>query len=137
MMVNEEMQRFYDKIFIEPNCGCWLWEGAYSNHGYGYFKYKRKVKRSHRLSYEFHYGEVPDGLVVDHLCKNKGCVNPRHLEAVSQKVNVKRGNHGGKTHCLHGHPLSGENLYVHSNGSRKCRKCKNAARSRYRRKGKP
>lgn len=78
---------------------------------------------AHRVSYEIANGPIPDGMVLDHLCRNPACVNPAHLDAVPQRENVRRGFHGSKTHCLRGHPLSGENLITRKTGGRVCRAC--------------
>ena len=71
--------------------GCWNWEGSLTNDGYGICSYKGKNKVAHRLIYELINGKVPDGLQLDHLCRNRKCVNPDHLEIVTCKENVRRG----------------------------------------------
>jgi len=81
---------------------CWVWTGALSSDGYGIFRMGDKLYRAHRASYILHKGEIPDGLHIDHLCRNKVCVNPEHLEAVTQKVNNARAA-AAKTHCPRGH----------------------------------
>lgn len=101
---------------------CWLWTGAKDYRGYGYFRMDNKRTPAHR----FAYGDVPDGLETDHLCRRRVCVRRSHLEAVTHAENVRRGIGNGyksKTHCLHGHPLSGDNLYVWPDGRRQCRTC--------------
>ncbi len=75
-----------DKIMPEPNSGCWFWLGALSR-GYG----SLKNARAHRVAYEMTIGPIPEGLVIDHLCRVTSCVNPDHLEAVTQAENVRRG----------------------------------------------
>lgn len=113
--------------------GCWLWQGAISD-GYGLIGRGKsgKVISVHRLSYIYHNGEIPKGLQIDHLCRVRHCVNPKHLEAVTHRTNTLRGvgasaQNVKKTHCPQGHPLSGENLteYGISQGKRLCRTCKN------------
>lgn len=83
--------------------------------------------KSHRFAYEAQVGPIPDGMVIDHLCKNRACQNARHMEPVTNRANIQRGEVGGhlraKTHCPKGHPYSGENLYVTKTGSRHCREC--------------
>ena len=116
--------RFWDKVQMEPNTGCWLWDGHVGANGYGQIKGKLKVMGAHRFSYEGHIGQIPDGLDLDHLCRVRSCVNPAHLEPVTRKENARRGLRGMKTHCPQGHPYSGENLYVYSNGHRRCKKCR-------------
>ncbi len=111
---------------------CWIWTAARMREGYGRFD----QVLAHRLAYELVIGKIPDGLQLDHLCRNRACVNPAHLEPVSCRENVLRGvglsaNNAHKTHCPAGHPLSGANLLSHSlkQGYRKCRAC-HAARQR-------
>lgn len=117
----EQEARFWAKVVVVESC--WEWVGATSN-GYGQMKADGKAKSAHRLSYEHHVGPIPDGLTLDHLCRNKRCVNPSHLEAVTHHENVLRGESGSavnarKTHCPAGHPYAGES------GKRRCRACKN------------
>jgi hypothetical protein len=83
------MTRFWDKIAIDPITGCWLWTGA-ARSGYGAFWLDGRVVRAHRYVYELLRGSVPDGLVLDHLCERPSCVNPAHLEAVTQQTNLNR-----------------------------------------------
>lgn len=83
----------WTKINPEPNSGCWLWSGAHSKNGYGYCRHPvtRKVGNSHRIVYEMERGPIPEGLHLDHLCRNPACVNPDHLEPVTRSVNCNRG----------------------------------------------
>jgi hypothetical protein len=83
--------RIADKIWPEPNSGCWLWGAAISGTGYGMTSLNRRQISAHRLLYELLRGAIPAGLVVDHLCRNRACVNPDHMELVSTKENVRRG----------------------------------------------
>ncbi len=78
---------FFSAHTIHSQDGCWGWAGRIDGAGYG--RWSRHL--AHRLSYEFHVGPIPEGLVIDHLCRNRSCVNPVHLEVVTQKVNVRRG----------------------------------------------
>jgi len=115
-----------DRLSIpEPNSGCWIWLGGLGRSGYG--RYQNKP--AHRVSFEAHGGVIPDGLVIDHLCRNILCVNPSPLEPVTTRVNTLRGIgptaiNAKKTHCPSGHPLSGRNLDVRK-GKRYCRLCQN------------
>jgi len=118
--------RFLKKIQISN--GCWIWMGARNDRGYGLFCLDNKYVRAHRFIYKYYYGDIPPELELDHLCRNPSCVNPVHLEAVTHKENLLRGTgmsaiNAQKTHCIHGHPLSGLNLYVYPDGHRHCKEC--------------
>jgi hypothetical protein len=111
-----------------PN-GCWIWPFA-KVEGYGVFTYQRKGYRAHRYIYEQLVGPVPRELVMDHLCRNHSCVNPAHLEPVTDRENcVIRGQtvtaeNARRTHCERaGHALEGDNLYITPSGGRSCRAC--------------
>ncbi len=115
----------------EPNSGCWLWMGNISDPR-GYARATNLHARSflaHRLIYEALRGPVPSGLQLDHLCRVRSCVNPDHLEPVTQLENIMRGEgisarNRRKTHCVRGHPFSGSNLLIYRNGKeRTCRIC--------------
>lgn len=110
---------------------CWLWTGAIS-HEYGSFfvaigegKYKQVL--AHRWSYTNTVGPIPDGLVLDHLCRVKNCVKPQHLQPVPQQVNVLRGGVARalrENACIHGHEYTRENTHINSRGSRICLACR-------------
>lgn len=110
---------------------CWEWQGAIDKGGYGKFHCNDRWNFAHRCSYELIKGEIPKGLTIDHLCRNRLCVNPEHLEPVSIGENVLRGQsiparNKLKTHCKRGHPLSGDNLRINkTTGQRECRTCRN------------
>lgn len=123
---NNLVKRFLSKVQITQYC--WIWKGGKFESGYGYFNYNYKLVRSHRMSYMLFKGKIPEELQLDHLCRNKLCVNPQHLEAVTQRINNLRSNsfsgvNARKTHCKRGHKLSGSNLLINKKGFRNCRKC--------------
>jgi hypothetical protein len=130
--------RFIGKIEMSLD-GCWNWVGTKIELGYGHFSIFGGPKLAHRWFYQISRGEIPKSLVCDHLCRNPSCVNPFHLEAVAQSVNVLRGDSGkvtgalqkAKTHCPYGHPYSGDNLYVFGKGYRACRQCADRRRTTY------
>lgn len=115
--------RFWKKVRAQPN-GCWQWT-ACRVRGYGVFQLKDRTLRAHRFSYERLRGPIPKSLQSDHLCRNRGCVNPAHIELVTCRVNLSRGNNyqRSKTHCIRGHPFDVANTYRDKNGRRYCRTC--------------
>lgn len=123
----EMLAKFWMKV--KANGGCWEWQNALTN-GYGTFAPKRfAILPAHRVAYELIVGPIPEGLELDHLCKNPRCVNPNHLEPVTHAENCRRGDGFGgrnfrKTHCKNGHPLDGPNLYLTTTGKRQCRACR-------------
>lgn len=142
---------------VTKTATCWPWTGYIDKGGYGYFG----SRRAHRYSYELHFGPIPAGLYLDHLCHSRDltcragdncphrrCVNPAHLEAVTPRENTVRGLSAAglnafKTHCLRGHEFTPENTYVikptelQPSGARGCRECRRAARARYELKRRP
>lgn len=128
-------ERFWEKV--DKTQECWLWLGQQGWGGYGQFRVEGHRMAAHRFAYIERYGSIPEALDLDHLCRNRVCVKPDHLEAVTRKTNVLRGvgvtaAHAKKTHCLNGHPFNLLNTWVDSQGGRKCRVCKRARDSRYR-----
>ena len=124
-------ERIQSKISISPT-GCWLWTGAHTSRRYGSIKWKGRARGAHCIVYELLVGDVPEGRELDHLCRERGCVNPAHLEPVSPRENTLRGsgptaNNGRMTRCHRGHELSGENVYLWR-GMRHCRACRRERR---------
>jgi hypothetical protein len=127
------MQRFWAKADRRGDAECWEWVACRTAMGYGRFVVDRRVRAAHRVAYELSVGPIPEGLEIDHLCRNRACVNPAHLEAVSHRVNVLRGTapaavNKRKTHCPCGREYGG--LQAHKNlkngkthTSRVCLRC--------------
>lgn len=114
--------------------GCAPWMAAKTS-GYGVVQYNGRVHRAHRVVYECVVGPIPSGLEIDHLCRNRACVNPEHLEAVPQSVNNMRSLsasalHARKSHCLRGHELTTDNVYVRKRGHKQERFCRECSRMR-------
>lgn len=129
-------ERFWAKVDLDGPNGCWLWTAKKTpgkHAGYGVFAITAHVQpMAHRYAYELLVGPVPEGLVLDHLCRVRNCVNPVHLEPVTQRENIMRQlNTGTETHCPHGHEFTPENTYVAPKGYRQCRECKTAATRRF------
>lgn len=117
----DPIERFVSKItFLED--GCWEWGKSRHKDGYGIFSVGYRAMVAHRWSYAYFIGDMDPELVIDHLCKRRSCVNPFHLEQVTNKTNSQRGANQ-KTHCLRGHPHVEENDYVYR-GRRWCKPCR-------------
>jgi hypothetical protein len=112
-------ERFMLKV-VKADSGCWEWTGA-DRGGYGRFHLRPgRVVAAHRFAYETFVGQIPVGLEIDHLCRNRGCVNPIHLEPVDHAENRRRAR---LTHCRRGHLFDNANTYTHASGKRYCRAC--------------
>lgn len=126
-------ERFWDKVQI--GSGCWQWTAGCTEDGYPVFSIHGKSVRGHRFSYELTNGPIEDGLQVDHLCRNRGCVNPLHMEIVSPRENVLRSMspaalNAAKEFCSRGHEFNEKNTYRYKN-KRTCRTCRQLTTNRY------
>lgn len=121
-------ERFWSRV--RQTDSCWEWAGAHTAAGYTCFSIGRKSMTAHRFAYELLVGPIPEGLQLDHLCRNRGCVRPSHMEPVTIRENVLRGvgftaRYARATHCIHGHEFTPENTYLFPNGrGRSCRTCR-------------
>jgi hypothetical protein len=137
----EELLRMKARLY--ENCvlngECWEWRAASNKPGYGNIPITRSVARSvglpngrhlltHRVSYFLATGDLPLGLVIDHLCRNPSCFRPSHLEAVTTRVNILRGEIATDTHCRRGHPY--DNGGVASPGKKRCKECQKLSNDR-------
>jgi hypothetical protein len=126
----------FEKYYVAQPDGCWQWIGGLDRDGYG--RYQRKgVLLAHRASVILHGQKIPDGMQIDHLCRNRACVNPDHLEIVTARTNTARGLspsaiNARKRSCSKGHPFDERNTYWAPNGTRSCRECRNQASRAYR-----
>lgn len=125
-------KRLLSKIKIDTKTLCWNWIGYISKNGYGKIAYNQSTYtgfEAHRLSYILFKGKLNSTLQLDHLCRNRSCVNPDHLEEVTKKENIMRGigigvRNKAKTHCPQGHEYTPENTRISpANGGRCCNKC--------------
>lgn len=127
--------RFWPKVRKTKHC--WIWIGCVLKGGYGVFEVRGRSLCAHRVSFLLSGKRLSKKLTLDHLCRNRRCVNPDHLEAVSMRVNALRGFgapavNARKTHCVRGHELAGTNLYPYE-GVRLCKRCQNIRTRAYRR----
>lgn len=114
-------ERFWSKV--DKSGDCWEWTSARSPKGYAAYWLDGRNRQAHRLAWRSMVGPIPAGLVIDHLCRNRGCVNPSHMELVTPRENQRRGLQGVMhTHCPKGHELSADNL-VPSARQRRCLTC--------------
>ena len=132
--IDKKISKFWDKV--EKTGYCWNWKGSINSWQYGQVRINNRYWRVHRLAYTLLVGEIPQSKVLDHLCRNRICVNPNHLEPVTNKENVLRGKgltalNSQKTLCIRGHNLDGFNLYITPSGYRNCKKCRQISGKRW------
>jgi len=145
-LTEADQRRFWAKVQLPDARGCMVWAASSRGQGYGQFWLGGAPHYAHRVSWTLANGEIPPGKVLDHLCRNRACVNPLHLEVVDQQTNTLRGEsfaakNAKRTHCPRGHEYTDENTYhnppnkSHPNGQRVCRACQRERdRARYQRK---
>ena len=122
----DPVERFWSHV--EKTDACWHWTASVTGRGYGNYKLDGRTQGVHRIAYELLVGPIPEGLTIDHLCRVKTCVNPAHLEPVTNRENIQRAR-GGIESCINGHPYTPETMIPRKDGSTyKCRVCHNARR---------
>ena len=128
------LDAFWNRVAKAEPDTCWSWKGPTDPKGYGRLQVNGRWDYAHRVGYELLVGPIPRGLTLDHLCRNRRCVNPRHLEPISNRENILRGysfsatNHR-KTHCHRGHEFTPENTRIErQRGGRRSRRCRECAR---------
>lgn len=120
----DDARRFYSHTWQSGDC--WIWTGGSGTGGYGRWRHDGSPVLPHRFSYTYMISDIPDGLVLDHACRNRLCVNPYHLEPVTNRVNIRRGSASLRVddkHCKRGHERSDANTYRRKNGYADCRVC--------------
>jgi hypothetical protein len=131
MLTAKQSERFWAKVRVNRETGCWEWTASCSGSGYGQYWAGRVKWAAHRLAYTEQIGGIPKGQDLDHLCRVRRCVNPRHLEPVGRQENVRRGmlavargGEANKTHCAQGHEFTPANIYERPDGRRDCLLCR-------------
>jgi hypothetical protein len=123
-----DLARFWVKVDKSGADSCWLWTAKINRYGYGDFGLRKRLVKAHRFAYTVTRGPIPEGLHLDHLCRVRHCVNPEHLEAVTQRENTLRSEslsalRARRTHCPQGHAYDEANTYVTKKRERVCRTC--------------
>lgn len=130
LILRTDLERFEAKVKKLPS-GHWMWTGARASRdkAYGAATLDKRVQPAHRVAWQLYRGPIPEGLVIDHLCRVTLCVNPDHLQPATGQLNTLRGDapsavNAAKTHCVNDHPFEGDNLIIRASGSRDCRTCR-------------
>jgi hypothetical protein len=133
-------ERLLSKAIINFETGCWEWQGGHNANEYGRIRVtgSKSMHLTHRVAYELFVGPIPSGLFIDHLCRNRKCLRPDHLEPVTNRENLMRspitfaGKRVTKTHCVNGHEFTAENTAIRKgDGTRVCRTCQRAHQRSY------
>lgn len=127
MATYADERRFWTKVDIQGPSECWNWTACLMHNGYGQFRWQGQARAAHRVAWVLVGNSIPEGMQMDHLCRNRRCCNPAHLEVVTQRENLLRGDTitarcAAKTHCPQGHPYDEANTIVYR-GNRQCRAC--------------
>jgi hypothetical protein len=136
-------ERLWPRFELKPDTGCWMWQGADNGKGYGQIWMNGRMRRVHRIAYLLTFGPLPADKQIDHLCRERACLNPEHMQVVSNRENVARGNGPGAlaartNRCKNGHEFTPENTYhyTHSQSKgggpgRRCNTCHAATNRAY------
>lgn len=136
MVFGKSISMAFEDKYRVTDAGCWEWTAFRVPAGYGQIKWRGRTRVAHCVVYETLVGPVPDGLELDHVCKNRACVNPAHLEPVTHAENMRRGAYANKTHCKSGHAFTPDNTYTHpTRGTRDCLTCRRKATRKHYEKG--
>ncbi len=124
------MRDWWSDVDRSDRDGCWPFTKSTGSHGYGQTWDRTSVRLAHRVAWTLANGPIPDGLTVDHVCRNRICCNPGHLRLLTNSENASDNGFAGRTECPRGHPYAGDNLYVDPKGDRRCRACAIARRNK-------
>lgn len=123
--------RIAGAVRVHPISGCWEWSRSLTSEGYGHLYYLGRKEYAHRIAWRLWVGPIPDELELDHLCRNRSCCYPAHLEPVTHRTNLRRGIPGMATHCVNGHEFTPENTRRRKEGRRQCRACDRIRQRKY------